>query len=129
NSFERFVGLGQTVQTARLATHTTNVTPQFQLVDLPSKDKEPFYQIVSSAILIASYYNNGEVTPTFDTNIDVLTGDGTLLYTIQYDRCQIGSYWMYADSNKEDYRMGSEDQTEYRETTSFACEGYHLNTP
>ncbi|MGI0046950.1 MAG: hypothetical protein ACREBB_07165 [Nitrosotalea sp.] len=128
NSFQRLVGFAQTIQNYRISSHVTNVGPQFQLVDLPSKDKTQFYQLVSSAIL-TTQDNNGQTAPIFDTKIDVITGDGTLLYTVEYDQCQIGTYWVYADSNKQDYRMASEDQTEYREVTNFVCDGYHLDLP
>ena len=129
NSFQRFLGFGQTTSNYRISTsHIANLGPEFQLVDLPSKDKAQFYQLVSAA-LVTALNNNGEIAPIFDTRIDVTTGDGTLLYTLEYDQCQISTYWLYADSNKQDYRIASEDQMEYREVTNFVCEGYHMDLP
>lgn len=128
NSFQRFLGFGQTTSNYRIPSHVANLGPEFQLVDLPSKDKAQFYQLVSAA-LVTAQNNNGEIAPIFDTRIDVTTGDGTLLYTLEYDQCQISTYWLYADSNKQDYRIASEDQMEYREVTNFVCEGYHMDLP
>lgn len=131
NSFQRLVGFSQTVQNYRTAPHiSSNVESQFQLVDLPSKDKAQFYQLVSTSIqILGTNNNNQEINPVFDTKIDLITGDGTLLYTLEYDQCQVNAYWVYDDSNKQDYRMASEDQSEYREVTNFTCQGYHLDLP
>lgn len=130
NSFQRLVGFAQTVQNFRVASHVSNIGSQFQLVDLPSKDKAQFYQLVSASIqILGTNNNNDETSPLFDTKIDLMTGDGTLLYTLEYDQCQVNAYWVYDDSNKQDYRMASEDQSEYREVTNFICQGYHLDLP
>ena len=131
NSFQRLVGFSQTVQNYRTTPRiSSNVESQFQLVDLPSKDKTQFYQLVSTSIqILGTNNNNQEINPVFDTKIDLITGDGTLLYTLEYDQCQVNAYWVYDDSNKQDYRMASEDQSEYREVTNFVCQGYHLDLP
>ena len=131
NSFQRLVGFSQTVQNYRTAPHiSNNAESQFQLVDLPSKDKAQFYQLVSTSIqILGTNNNNDETSPFFDTKIDLITGDGTLLYTLEYDQCQVNAYWVYDDSNKQDYRMASEDQSEFREVTNFICQGYHLDLP
>jgi len=131
NSFQRIVGSTQTTQNYRVTSHISNTGPQFQLVDLPSKDKAQFYQLISASIQLLGINdnNNYETNPVFDVYVDLITGDGTLLYTLEYDQCQANAYWVYSDSNKEDYRMASEDQSEYREVTNFICQGYHLDLP
>lgn len=131
NSFQRLVGFSQIIQNYRTAPRiSNNVESQFQLVDLPSKDKARFYQLVSTSIqILGTNNNNQEINPVFDTKIDLITGDGTLLYTLEYNQCQVNAYWVYDDSNKQDYRMASEDQSEYREVTNFICQGYHLDLP
>jgi hypothetical protein len=131
NSFQRLVGSAQTIPNYRTTQHFVNTGPQFQLVDLPSKDKAQFYQLVSSSIQLLGTNddNNYETNPVFDVYIDLITGDGTLLYTLEYDQCQISAYYAYDDGNKQDYRMASEDQSEYREVTNFICQGYHLDLP
>ncbi len=131
NSFQRLVGSSQTPQNYRATSHISDTGPQFQLVDLPSKDKAQFYQLISSSIQLLGIDNdnNYETNPVFDVHVDLITGDGTLLYTLEYDQCQVSAYWVYGDGNKEDYRMASEDQSEYREVTNFTCQGYHLDLP
>lgn len=131
NSFQRLVGSVQTIQSYRVTSHVPSTGPQFQLVDLPSKDKAQFYQLISSSIQLLGINddNNYETNPVFDVKIDLITGDGTLLSTLEYDQCQVNAYWVYGDGNKEDYRMASEDQSEYREVTNFICQGYHIDLP
>lgn len=129
NSFQRVYEFGQTnvgysnVGTAKSVT----AQPEFQLVDLPSKDKAQFYKLVNVAISQSSLSSTEK--PTFDILIDLFTGDGTLLHTLDYTKCRLDTYFIFTNGDKNDYRMGSEDQAEHREATNFICQGYHLDFP
>jgi hypothetical protein len=129
NSFQRVYESGQTASTTSIlggstVPTATKVSPQVELIDLPSKDKSEYYQFVHAAL--ENLAQNIEQQPTTDVNIDLYTGDGTLLNTLSYQKCNVNSYWVSTDSNKMDYRMASEDQAEFREFTNFICQGYHL---
>ncbi|HXX05654.1 MAG TPA: hypothetical protein VEJ68_02415, partial [Candidatus Bathyarchaeia archaeon] len=99
-------------------------SPQVELVDLPSKDKAEYYQFMHQAI--ENLAKSIDQEPTADIYIDLYTGDGTLLYSVNYVKCNVNSFWISTDSNKMDYRMASEDQSEYREFGNFICQGYHI---
>ena len=129
NSFQRIYEFGQTSTGYSNVgtTKTVTQTPEFQLYDLPSKDKAQFYQLVNVAI---GQSNVGtESKATFDVLIDLFTGDGTLLHTLDYTKCNIDTYFVTTNGDKTDYRMASEDQAEHREATNFICQGYHLDFP
>jgi|SRR5579872_5798059 len=132
NSFQRIGEFGQTTTSYGNtgSPSAVNVSPEFQLTDLPSKDKAQFYQLLGQALQTAGQGSAQTSQKTsFDVKIDLITGDGTLLHTVEYDKCNVLTYWVYTDSNKQDYRMASEDQAEDREVTNFLCQGYHLDFP
>ncbi|GEM_PF-1238776 len=132
NSFQRIGEFGQTT-TGYGNTGSPNavsVSPEFQLIDLPSKDKSQYYQLLEKALeTVGQGSTQTNQKTSFDVKIDLITGDGTLLHTVEYDKCNVLTYWVYTDSNKQDYRMAGEDQAEYREVTNFLCQGYHLDFP
>ncbi len=131
NSFQRIIESGQTASsfqyTGTGAVPTSaKLSPEFQLIDLPSKDKSQYYQFIHAALEAQMQIISQQ--PTADVDIDLYTGDGTLLNTLSYQKCNVNNYWVGTDSNKLDYRMASDDQTEFREYTDFVCQGYHLIT-
>jgi hypothetical protein len=129
NSFQRIYEFGQTTTGySNVNTPTTvSTAPKFQLYDLPSKDKAQFYQLVNVAIGQSNVGSGSKAT--FDILIDLFTGDGTLLHTLDYTKCNIDTYFLLTNGDKNDYRMASEDQAEHREATNFICQGYHLDFP
>ena len=132
NSFQRIYEFGQTTTTYTYSGSASvpsagKISPEFQLADLPSKDKVPFYQFIHAALDSISLASDQQ--PTADVNIDLYTGDGTLLSTLNYQKCNLNTYFVSTDSNKNDYRMASEDQAEFREFSNFVCQGYHLVLP
>lgn len=131
NSFQRISEGGQiTTGYGNTGTPTTLKTnPEFKLDDLPSKDKAQFYQFLNPGITAASNTQSTTELPKFDVIIDLYTGDGTLLHSLEYDKCNLLNYWVYTDSNKMDYRMASSDQAEDREASVYTCQGYHLILP
>ena len=131
NSFQRISEFGQ-IDTgySNSGTQTTvKTSPEFRLDDLPSKDKMQFYQFLNVGISKAQNVQQNSETPKFDVFINLYTGDGTLLNTVEYDKCTLLNYWLYTDSNKMDYRMSTDDQAEDREASVYDCQGYHLNLP
>ena len=97
--------------------------PQFQLESLPSKDKKEFYKIV------ARYINAGAKPEPIDVNIDLVAGDGSVIQTLKYAKCEISAYWAAVNDNKEQYRLGNIEGPEIREFTNFLCQGYSINVP
>lgn len=131
NTFQRIYEFGQTSSGySNVGTQTTVKTnPQFQLYDLPSKDKSQFYELLNSALSTGQNVQNNAQT-TFDVLIDLYTGDGTLLHTLEYDKCTVVTYFVNTNADKNDYRMSPTSQdAEDREATNFNCQGYHLDLP
>lgn len=132
NSFQRIIEFGQ-IDTGYSNTGTQTLVktnPEFRIDDLPSKDKAQYYQLLNVALAKSQNTQQNSEMPKFDILITVYTGDGTLLNTLEYDKCTLLNYWLYTDSNKMDYRMNSMvDDAEHREASVFDCQGYHLVFP
>jgi len=96
-------------------------TPKFYLESLPSKDKAWIYEVVSM------YINPGNIPERFEVTIDVLAGNGNILQTWEYNKCEIIDYKpIFADSLAT--RMFTEQfQPEIRDRTIFSCAGISLN--
>lgn len=131
NSFQRISEFGQITSGWSNTGAPTNVktNPAFRLDDLPSKDKAQFYQFLNVGISSATNAQQSTEIPKFDVIINLYTGDGTLLHSLEYDKCSLLNYWVYTDSNKMDYRMTTSDQAEDREASVYTCQGYHLVFP
>jgi hypothetical protein len=130
-TFQRLYQIGQTTSGFDDTGQQTypKVNPQFQLVDLPSKDKTLFYKLLNSIFYSSQNLRNSD-KPKFDVLIDLYTGDGTLLHTLRYEKCTVITSLVITNSDKEDYRMNPTSQdAELREATNFSCQGYYLVFP
>ncbi len=94
---------------------------QFYLESLPSKDKEWFYQ------LIARYVNPGKIPETFNVDVDVMTGDGRVLQTWEYDDCERTDYQLFLDDGLLIYKLHEKWQSEIKDRSVFECAGLNLN--
>ena len=99
------------------------VTPTFYLAGLPSKDKEMVYRLVDQ------FVNPGRPPAQYDIEVDILTGDGTVIQTWDYRNCGLFEYSVYLESSKEIYRFADKDDSEIREVISWDCAGYNLFFP
>ena len=94
---------------------------QFYLESLPSKDKEWLYQLFSR------YVNPGKIPEPFDVDIDVITGDGRVLQTWQYDDCERTDYQLFLEDGLLIYKLHEKWQSEIKDRSIFACAGLNLN--
>jgi len=92
-------------------------TSYFLLESLPSKDKSEFYK------LMADYLSPGKEPELFNTSIDVLTGDGSILATANYSKCKITGYTPYTQEFVLFYQYSGESNTEIRDLTTIYCNG------
>ena len=90
---------------------------------MPSKDKRELYEFFSR------YVNPGKQPEPFDVDIDVLTGDNTLLQTLKYTGCQASDLEIYVLQAAWIYTFSGEMQDEIRERYTFYCEGHLVNVP
>jgi len=89
----------------------------FVLESLPSKDKSEFYK------LMADYLSPGKEPELFNTSIDVLTGDGSILATANHSDCKITGYTPYTQEFILFYQYSGEPDTEIRDLTTIYCGG------
>ena len=92
----------------------------FLLESLPSKDKIIFYEIISR------YFNPGKTPEPIDVSIDVLSGDGSTIITVNYNKCRISDYLPYLQNFVFVYQLKNEFGPEIRDRTIFLCQGFNV---
>jgi len=95
----------------------------FVLESLPSKEKRELYEFLSR------YLNPGKQPEPFDADIDVITGDNTLLQTLRYTGCQAADLKIFLHQSSWIYTFNGEMKDEIREKYTFYCEGHLVNVP
>jgi len=95
---------------------------EFLLESLPSKDKKSFYEFVEQSLGVPN-------PPLININIDVFSGDGTLIETLNYKRCTVTSYFVHVNDSKGKFSFleNGKSDMEIREVTKFACAGFKIN--
>jgi len=113
----------------RMGVYQFGGKPEFILSSLPSKDKIPLYEAIDR-----EYF--AKLSPTvrsFTVEIDLLAGDGSLIQTWQYNKCQIIGYGAYLQDIKNFIPFSGQegeyrDKKEYRDKILFECSGVRLLT-
>jgi hypothetical protein len=95
----------------------------FYLESLPSKDREEFYSF------IARYVNPGKAPEPFNAHIDVITGDGRVLETLQYTKCSAIDFDWYTQQLTFLYQISNKMEEEIRERYTFYCDGFRIDVP
>lgn len=97
----------------------------FLLESVPSKDKKPFYKLVKKSI---EDKNTRGTDHKMDVAIDLYSGDGEIIQTLEYSGCSVTEYFVHGVDSKGKIFFTEEDGTvEIREVTKFACTGFTLN--
>lgn len=93
---------------------------EFLLESLPSKDKKSFYEFVQKSLI--------PNPPLMNINIDIFSGDGTLIETLNYNKCVVTSYFVHVDDSKGTIRFldDSTSDMEIKEITKFECAGFKI---
>jgi len=99
-------------------------TYKFALESLPSKDKLEFYRLVGNVIS-----GSGFADEPFDVNVDVKTGDGTVIQTWAYRDCTIDNYVTYLQDTVFFFQFSNEQAPEIRERAIVECRGFDLEVP
>jgi len=94
---------------------------KFQLESLPSKDKEPYYELISKSM-------KSTTTARFDVAIDLMAADGYIIETLNYKKCLVESYFVHVNDSKGKFSFleGENSKLEIREITKFACLGFTI---
>jgi len=94
----------------------------FVLESLPSKDKKWFYDFIVSRTI-----NRGADPLPYDVDIDILTGNGDVLQTWEYEKCDLVEYYPILDENLGLLKFIGEFVSEIREVSLFSCDGFHVD--
>ncbi|HUU49265.1 MAG TPA: hypothetical protein VMW55_10865 [Nitrosopumilaceae archaeon] len=108
----------------RIITYSSNHVdsePQFFLESLPSIDKKQLYG------LYAAYVNPGKTPELFDTSIDLILGDGTILQRWNYRECNIFDYRLRLEDSMLSFPFAEKPEPEIRDKTDFVCQGFSLD--
>jgi len=100
---------------------TQQFSTGFSLESLPSKDKKWFYDTI-----IKNYIKPGTPQP-FNADIDIVTGDGNILQTYQYTKCEVTGYVPFLSENTIRLTFIKEFKSEIRDRTDFNCDGFKVN--
>jgi len=99
-------------------------TYKFALESLPSKDKLEFYRLVGNVISGSRFADE-----PIDVNVDVVTGDGTVIQTWAYRDCTIDNYVTYLQDTVFFFQFSGEQAPEIRERVIAHCRGFELEVP
>jgi len=92
----------------------------FSLDSLPSKDKTEFYEFISD------YVNPGPIPLLIDIEIDLISGDGTVIFTEKYGRCEATGYSTFTQNFIIYSQFSQKQQEEIRDSTIFKCGGVQI---
>jgi hypothetical protein len=87
----------------------------------PDKDKTELYNY------LARYVNPGKQPEPIDVDVEVLTGDGRILTTLQYKTCTAIDFDWYSQDFSFLYQITNESEEEIREKYIFYCDGYTID--
>jgi hypothetical protein len=97
----------------------------FLLESVPSKDKRPFYELVKKSI---EDKNPNTVNNRMHVSIDLYSGDGERIQSLEYRDCSVTEYFVHGVDSKGKIFFLEEDGTiEIREVTKFSCVSFTLN--
>ena len=97
----------------------------FLLESVPSKDKRPFYELLKKSM---EDKNKATSITRMHVSIDVYSGDGEIIHSLEYRDCSIDEYFIHGIDSKGKIFFLEEDGTvEIREVTKFSCISFTLN--
>ncbi|MDH3488758.1 MAG: hypothetical protein OEL82_12090 [Nitrosopumilus sp.] len=97
--------------------------PSFYLEALPSKDKTTLYTNI-----ISKHINPGMTPELLPVTIELYAGDGTLLETWNYKKCQGIDYEVFLNQNMLTIKFHDQWQAEIQERMLFECAGLSVES-
>ena len=94
--------------------------PSFSLHSLPSRDKQPVYDVAER------YLDHQYGIADFFVDVEIMSGDGSVLQTWKYEECRISDYWLYHNTDKTEYNFSGDDGIEMRDWTVLSCQTQRL---
>jgi len=103
--------------------HAKQFDHGFLIESLPEKNKSLFYEFISR------YVNPGKAPEPFDVSLDMITGAGNVLYTMEYANCDAIDFVWYLQQGSWYYQFSGDESGEIRERYIFYCEGFGIDIP
>jgi len=95
----------------------------FYVEGLPGKGKEDFYNF------LARYVNPGKTPDPFKVDVDIFTGDGRIIETLQYRKCSAIDFDWYTQDVIFFYQISGKIEAEIRERYTFFCNDFRIELP
>ncbi len=122
--FPRFESLSWKKGSKTPAHHRNQYEHGFFVESNPSKDKFEVYEF------LARYINPGKPPEPYDVTVDVVTGDGTILYNLKYTKCSAIDLDWYFQDFVTFYELDKEFPAgETRERFTHYCRGFGVEVP
>jgi len=75
----------------------------------------------------SKYINLGKPPQRFQAKVQVVSGDGSIIQTWDYRKCDISFYKQYFDESRLSLAFSGKFQSEIRERTTFECGGLNFD--
>jgi hypothetical protein len=121
DEFPIFKGLVQNRGPLTPLNHDKQYNMGFYVEALPDKSKNDFYNF------FVRYVNPGKEPEPIDVDVDILTGDGRVLETLQYRSCTAIDFNLYSQEILFLYQITHKIDEEIREKYTFYCDGFTIN--
>ena len=95
--------------------------PSFALDSLISADKQPVY------VAVERYLDHQHDIADFLVDVEIMSGNGEVLQTWEYEKCGIVDYWVYTNTDKTEYNFSGADRMEIRDRMVVSCFDQRLN--
>ena len=103
--------------------YTFRDEPSFMLESLPSADKQDMYRGIDR------WMTGSNVLSPFDVDIEVLSGDGQIIQTWAYKKCEPTAYGTFVQDLIFYYQFVDQEKSEIRDRVTFTCAGIELQVP
>ena len=96
---------------------------EFMLESMPSLDKQEMYEGINR------WMTSNTFAQPFDVDIDVLSGDGQIIQTWAYKRCEPTAYGTFVQDLIFYYQFVDQEKSEIRDRVTFTCRVIDLLVP
>jgi len=96
----------------------------FLLESVPSIDKKEFYEFIKESLDDKNVLDHEMI----NINIDIYSGNGKLIETLEYRKCQLTEYFVHSvDSLGKIQFIKGESSIEIREVSKFECSSFTIS--
>ena len=96
----------------------------FLLESVPSLDKKEFYEFIKDSLDKKNIIDRELI----NIDIDIYSGNGKLIETLEYGRCELDEYFVHSvDSLGKISFIEGEDAIEIREVTKLECDSFTIS--